>query len=65
MMQESRGIVSSQSSRIEALQSRRALLKEKIRQEQGRPARSPDVIKQLKQENLRLKDEIHQETQRA
>ena len=63
-MQESRGIISSQHGRVEALQAKRAALKEKIREERKRPATSNDLLKQLKQENLKLKDEIEEESHR-
>ncbi len=57
-MQNSRGIISSQPGHVEALQAKRAALKEQIRAERNRPATSPELIARLKRENLRLKDEI-------
>lgn len=64
-MQESRGIISSQHGRIEALQARRAILKDKIREELKRPSTSSELIRKLKLENLKLKDEIEGEIKSA
>jgi len=63
-MQESRGIISSQHGRIEALQARRAVLKDRIRAELKRPSTSEEVIRRLKLENLQLKDAIVMEDRR-
>lgn len=55
-----RGLMSSEPGRLEALRSRHAALKELIRQEQKHPATEGDILKRLKLEKLKLKEEIEQ-----
>lgn len=64
-MQHSRGVLSSKPGHIEALCAKRESLKEQIREARKRPATSGDLLRRLKTENLRLKDEIEKKTHRA
>lgn len=61
MMQESRTDVSPQSGRMDALRKRHALLEGRIFEEQKRPFSSGDMLRKLKRQKLRLKEEIEAE----
>ena len=60
-MQTSRGLVSSQPGRLEALRARHAAIDERIQEEQKSPAMSDTLLRRLKAEKLMLKDEIQDE----
>lgn len=64
-MQHSRGVISSEPGRLQALVARREALKELICEEKKRPATGGDHLKRLKLENLKLKEKIEEETLRA
>ncbi len=54
----SRGIASSQASRLKALQDKHAALSMRIEQEQNRPSAMDFYLRQLKKQKLQLKDEL-------
>ncbi len=64
-MQDSRGLISSQPGHVEALQAKRLALKTQIKEERKHPATSGEELKRLKLENLKLKDEIEEESKSA
>ncbi|GMM93460.1 YdcH family protein [Qipengyuania sp. MTN3-11] len=47
-----------QSSHVEALQTKHAGLEAKLRQEQARPAPDDAVIRQIKRQKLKIKEEL-------
>ena len=55
---QSQGLTSAQAERLEALRRKHFTLKQKIKEERKRPALDEQKIYSLKQEKLRLKDEI-------
>lgn len=57
-MQSQHGMVSSPSSRVEALKAKHKVLSQKIETEQSRPFVSENHINQLKREKLKLKEQI-------
>ena len=63
-MQTSR-VISSQPGRLQALVARHTALKEQIEQEMKHPAYNAEIVRTLKSEKLKLKDEIELERQRA
>ena len=57
--------VSPHDGRIEALKARHAALEEQISGELKSPAAPHNILKQLKIEKLKLKDEIEEEIRKA
>lgn len=53
-----RGTSSVQSSRIEALRSKHAMLKDRIAEEQRQPSTTDFYLTQLKKQKLMIKEEI-------
>lgn len=64
-MQDSRGVISSQPGRLEALRAKHAVLKSQIAQEQKSPATSSEALKIMKIQKLKLKEQIEEEKQMA
>lgn len=54
----SRGLVSAQPARVEALKARHAALAHKIEQEQNKLSTSDRYLRDLKRQKLVLKEEI-------
>ena len=57
-MSDYRGMSQAQKGHLEALKSRHVALSRRIEEEQGRPAASNALIRKLKAEKLKLKDQI-------
>ena len=57
-MNDYRGKQSAHSSHLEALRTRHVALSRRIEEEQLRPAASNSLIRKLKAEKLKLKDQI-------
>lgn len=55
----------SSHNRLQSLRDRHAQLEEKIQEEQKHPAMRGDLIRRLKAEKLRLKEEIEDHRERA
>ncbi|MCB9996458.1 MAG: DUF465 domain-containing protein [Rhodospirillales bacterium] len=64
-MQHTRGVVASEHGRLQALVAKREALKELIREEKKRPSTGGDLLRRLKLENLKLKDEIEEQSRHA
>jgi len=59
-MHYSRGLISSQPGRLESLRAKHEALKERIHEELKHPATGGDILKRLKLEKLRVKEEIEE-----
>lgn len=64
-MNHSRAVEAEASGRLQALKEKHSILEAQISNEQSRPSASHVLIKQLKIEKLRLKEEIVSELERA
>ncbi len=64
-MSNSQALISAEHGRLNALVARREAVKERIREERKYPALAGEILRELKIENLRLKDEIEFERRRA
>ena len=64
-MSADRGLVSSQTSRLEALQAKHAALAQRIEDEQKSPGVNDFFLRDLKLKKLKLKEEIELERHQA
>jgi len=64
-MQTVRALASSQNGRLQALRARHSAIQDQIHEEMKHPSTGMDMIKRLKLEKLKLKDEIEEEMRRA
>lgn len=62
---QTRALVSSQNARLQALRSKHAAIQDQLHEEQKHPAATDDLIRRLKLEKLKIKDEIEEEIRRA